>query len=76
MSLPAETKFLCRDDMDSSITFAFDLRDQLYEGEPEESRIYIETDSGDFGISGVYINRSQVESLRDQLTAWLNATKD
>lgn len=65
MSLPAETKFPC---------CACPETDSLKIGWDASSYVYIESRDPD-GYTEIALNRSQVESLRDQLTAWLEITK-
>ncbi|MNE91020.1 hypothetical protein D3C80_1885840 [compost metagenome] len=37
----------------------------------EPDWLYFEVDQAESFLSGVYLDRDQVESLRDQLSAWL-----
>ena len=40
-----------------------------FHGEPD--LVYFEVDQAESFLAGVYLDRDQVESLRDQLSAWL-----
>lgn len=66
MSLPAETKFPCLESPES---------DSMTVNWRSSDSILVEcADSMDF--LNTQLSRDQAESLRDQLTAWLNETKD
>lgn len=69
MSLPAETKFPCAHAEEDFMKVVFFSReDVIFEIGYERGEDY-----GDSQIAA--LDRTQVESLRDQLTEWLEVTK-
>lgn len=66
MILPADTKFP---------SCGCDLSEMLVDWDLDDAVTFSFGDS-ESGYESVMLDRSQVESLRDQLTAWLEATRD